>query len=220
MSASIRERGGRPARSAPAKRAQRRPPRHRRACPEPRLARWHGGPAGATVPATRAPDHVRRRLERPMRPAREATGGTGTSRGGVQRMTRLSSLPLRLTALLGSAVIIAAACSPAAPASVAPDVERRRRKPATRQHGTVRTGLLPGGRQLRLRDRGLQRPDRLDQGDRRQFGRVHPVRTGRRVPVQGRVHVAGHQRLRLPDGDRLAVARPCSGTRTARAPTS
>ena len=35
-------------------------------------------------------------------------------------MTRLSSLPLRLTALLGSAVIIASACSPAAPASVAP----------------------------------------------------------------------------------------------------
>ncbi len=35
-------------------------------------------------------------------------------------MTRLSSLPLRLTALLGSAVIIAAACGPAAPASVAP----------------------------------------------------------------------------------------------------
>jgi peptide/nickel transport system substrate-binding protein len=35
-------------------------------------------------------------------------------------MTRLSSLPLRLTALLGSAVIIAVACGPAAPASVAP----------------------------------------------------------------------------------------------------
>ena len=35
-------------------------------------------------------------------------------------MTRLSSLPLRLTALLGSAVIIASACSPAAPASVGP----------------------------------------------------------------------------------------------------